>query len=63
LIQDGIDRLVVIGGDGSLTGAHIFHQEWLSLVDERANSGAITSKNHRGAALFPHRRIGLFDRQ
>ena len=28
LLERGIDRLVVIGGDGSLTGADLFRQEW-----------------------------------
>ncbi len=28
LLERGIDRLVVIGGDGSLTGANLFRQEW-----------------------------------
>ena len=30
----GIDRLVVIGGDGSLSGADLLRQEWPSLVAE-----------------------------
>ena len=34
LILRGIDGLVVIGGDGSLTGADVFRQEWGSLVSE-----------------------------
>lgn len=34
LIKNGIDALVVIGGDGSLTGADLFRQEWTGLVDE-----------------------------
>ncbi len=28
LVSHGIDALVVIGGDGSLTGAHLFYQEY-----------------------------------
>jgi 6-phosphofructokinase 1 len=36
LLEWGIDRLVVIGGDGSLTGAHILRQEWKDLVAELA---------------------------
>src|SRR5512135_992069 len=28
LLERDIDRLVVIGGDGSLTGANLFRQEW-----------------------------------
>jgi 6-phosphofructokinase 1 len=42
LIQQGIDGLVVIGGDGSLTGANLFRQEWPSLVSELVQSGELT---------------------
>jgi 6-phosphofructokinase 1 len=42
LVSNGIDRLVVIGGDGSLTGASIFRKEWVSLLDELVASGEIT---------------------
>ncbi|MEW6403968.1 MAG: 6-phosphofructokinase [Chloroflexota bacterium] len=42
LIQQGIDRLIVIGGDGSLTGANIFRGEWSSLLSELVQSGKIT---------------------
>lgn len=34
LVTRGIDSLVVIGGDGSLTGATIFRQEWSELLAE-----------------------------
>ncbi|MBS1254141.1 MAG: ATP-dependent 6-phosphofructokinase [Anaerolineales bacterium] len=34
LVNHGIDRLVVIGGDGSLTGANIFRKEWPALLQE-----------------------------
>uniref|UniRef100_U5EUA4 ATP-dependent 6-phosphofructokinase n=1 Tax=Corethrella appendiculata TaxID=1370023 RepID=U5EUA4_9DIPT len=34
LVSRGITNLVVIGGDGSLTGANLFRQEWSSLLDE-----------------------------
>ena len=34
LLQRDIDSLVVIGGDGSLTGANIFRQEWPDLLAE-----------------------------
>jgi len=43
MIQNGIDGLVVIGGDGSLTGANIFRQEWPSLVEELVSSGEINT--------------------
>ena len=42
LIRLGIDGLIVIGGDGSLTGAHIFRQEWPSLVTELVESNEIS---------------------
>lgn len=41
LLERGIDRLVVIGGDGSLTGANLFRQEWPSLVLELVEQGKI----------------------
>jgi 6-phosphofructokinase 1 len=42
LIQQGINALVVIGGDGSLTGANIFRQEWPELLSELVENGEIT---------------------
>lgn len=41
LVDRQIDNLVVIGGDGSLTGANIFREEWTSLLEELAGSGQI----------------------
>jgi 6-phosphofructokinase 1 len=41
LLERGIDRLVVIGGDGSLTGANLFRQEWPELAQELVASGEI----------------------
>ena len=34
MVERGIDALVVIGGDGSLTGANLFRQEWPELLAE-----------------------------
>jgi 6-phosphofructokinase 1 len=34
LLEVGVDALVVIGGDGSLTGADLLRQEWPELVPE-----------------------------
>lgn len=42
LVSNGIDRLVVIGGDGSLTGADLFHREWQDLIAELEEEGAIS---------------------
>jgi 6-phosphofructokinase 1 len=41
LITHGIDNLIVIGGDGSLTGANIFRQEWPELLAELVQEGEI----------------------
>jgi len=41
LLRHGIDRLVIIGGDGSLTGANILRQEWRELVEELVAAGEI----------------------
>jgi 6-phosphofructokinase len=39
LVDRGITNLVVIGGDGSLTGANLFRTEWSSLLDELMQTG------------------------
>ena len=41
LVQNGIEALVIIGGDGSLTGAHILQQEWAGLLAELVEAGQI----------------------
>lgn len=42
LLEHGIDRLVVIGGDGSLTGTNEFRKAWPSLLAELMTTGRIT---------------------
>ncbi|MCP3931866.1 MAG: 6-phosphofructokinase [Bacteroidetes bacterium] len=42
LISRGIDALVVIGGDGSLTGANILRKEWTEHVDALFKEGEIS---------------------
>ncbi len=44
LLMNGIDGLIVIGGDGSLTGANIFRQEWPELTAELVASGQISQE-------------------
>jgi len=44
LMACGIDRLIVIGGDGSLTGANIFRQEWPELLAELVHAGEIAQQ-------------------
>ena len=39
LVERGICNICVIGGDGSLTGANIFRQEWDSLLVELVSTG------------------------
>jgi 6-phosphofructokinase 1 len=43
MVEHGIDALVVIGGDGSLTGANLFRQEWAGLLAELVDTGEISS--------------------
>jgi 6-phosphofructokinase 1 len=45
LMEHGIDGLIVIGGDGSLTGADIFRREWPSLLSELVQSGELSQEN------------------
>lgn len=44
LINKGIEGLVIIGGDGSLTGAHILQKEWPSLLEELVSNGQLTAE-------------------
>lgn len=42
LVQRGITNLCVIGGDGSLTGANLFREEWSGLLTELVEQGVGT---------------------
>lgn len=44
LIEKGIDRLVVIGGDGSLSGTEEFRTEWSQHLSELVDEGAISAQ-------------------
>ncbi|XP_073713514.1 ATP-dependent 6-phosphofructokinase, platelet type-like isoform X2 [Misgurnus anguillicaudatus] len=44
LVLHGITNLCVIGGDGSLTGANLFREEWSELLDELVQSGEISEE-------------------
>lgn len=46
LIHAGIDRLVVIGGDGSLTGADRLRAEWAAHRDALLAAGGISAAQH-----------------
>ena len=54
LLVNDIDSLVIIGGDGSLTGANIFRQEWTSYLSELTESGKISAEK---AAQHPYLKI------
>ncbi|XP_053294332.1 ATP-dependent 6-phosphofructokinase, platelet type isoform X2 [Pleuronectes platessa] len=47
LVKRSITNLVVIGGDGSLTGANLFREEWSSLLDELLQKGLIDQEATR----------------
>jgi len=51
LVKLGIDGLIVIGGDGSLTGADVFRREWTSLLSELIQGGEISAET---AAEYPN---------
>ncbi|XP_067936194.1 ATP-dependent 6-phosphofructokinase-like [Watersipora subatra] len=44
LVVNGITNLVCIGGDGTLTGANCFRNEWSGLLEELVEGGAITDQ-------------------
>ncbi|XP_071142970.1 ATP-dependent 6-phosphofructokinase-like isoform X2 [Mytilus edulis] len=50
LIDKNITNLVVIGGDGSLTGANLFRQEWNSLLDELKATDRITDEQRKSCS-------------
>ncbi|KAF9516940.1 hypothetical protein BS47DRAFT_1314797 [Hydnum rufescens UP504] len=54
LIKEGIDALVVCGGDGSLTGADKLRSEWPSLVKTLLETNVITQAQ---ASSYGHLRI------
>ena len=54
LVERGIDALVVIGGDGSLTGANLFRTEWPDLLAELVDDGAVER-----SVADAHRRLTL----
>ncbi len=54
LVEHGIDHLIVLGGDGSLTAADLLNREWPDLLEELVSQGAIsqeTADRHRTLSL------------
>ena len=41
MLHHGIDSLVVVGGDGSLTGADLFRREWPGLLEDLVATGTV----------------------
>jgi len=54
LLEHRIDALVVIGGDGSLTGGDLFRQEWAGVVAGLVEAGEVTADV---AAAHPYLRL------
>ncbi|MCB0092393.1 MAG: 6-phosphofructokinase, partial [Caldilineaceae bacterium] len=52
LMAHGIEGLVVIGGDGSLTGANTLREEWPELVAQLAAEGQITPEQAQAHAFM-----------
>jgi 6-phosphofructokinase 1 len=62
LLERGIDRLVVIGGDGSLSGADLLREEWPSLLEELLADGTIDRETaERHPALMIAGLVGSID--
>nr|XP_026691673.1 ATP-dependent 6-phosphofructokinase, muscle type isoform X5 [Ciona intestinalis] len=54
LVTLGITNICAIGGDGSLTGANLFREEWSSLLQELVETGKI---NQEQATIHSHLNI------
>jgi 6-phosphofructokinase 1 len=62
LVSRGIDALVVIGGDGSLTGANLLRTEWKDHVVALANDGRISNElAERYQSIFITGLVGSID--
>ncbi|XP_055007081.1 ATP-dependent 6-phosphofructokinase, platelet type isoform X2 [Boleophthalmus pectinirostris] len=62
LVQRGITNLCVIGGDGSLTGANLFREEWSGLLTELVEQGVIEEESiQKYSALHIVGMVGSID--
>nr|XP_055038013.1 ATP-dependent 6-phosphofructokinase, platelet type isoform X4 [Misgurnus anguillicaudatus] len=62
LVQKGITNLCVIGGDGSLTGANLFREEWSGLLAELLQQGLIDEEaTQKYSALHIVGMVGSID--
>ncbi|XP_076014938.1 ATP-dependent 6-phosphofructokinase, platelet type-like isoform X5 [Genypterus blacodes] len=62
LVQRSITNLCVIGGDGSLTGANLFREEWSGLLEELVQQGLIDkAAAHSNSELHIVGMVGSID--
>ncbi|CAL8322640.1 unnamed protein product [Boreogadus saida] len=62
LVEKGITNLCVIGGDGSLTGANLFREEWSGLLAELVEQGLISEdSSQKHSALHIVGMVGSID--
>lgn len=62
LVEEGIDKLIVIGGDGSLTGADTLRSEWGEHLDQLIAMKAIPSDSaHKHPHLMVVGLVGSID--
>lgn len=54
MVLNGIDALIICGGDGSLTGANKFRSEWPSLLDELVRDGELSNDQ-----VAPYRHLNI----
>ncbi|KAM0476760.1 hypothetical protein ACHAPX_006185 [Trichoderma viride] len=54
MVLNGIDALIICGGDGSLTGADKFRAEWPSLIDELVSNNELTAEQ-----VAPYRHLNI----
>lgn len=54
LVLNGIDALIICGGDGSLTGADKFRAEWPSLLEE-----LVSTKELKPEQVAPYKHLNL----
>jgi len=54
MVVNGIDALIICGGDGSLTGADKFRAEWPSLLEELVTRGELTAEQ-----VEPYRHLNI----
>lgn len=62
LVERGITNLCVIGGDGSLTGANLFREEWSGLLSELVQQGSGTQPKISAAFTLTNRKRWIFEK-